>query len=87
MPRKGPIKDKSEKHVTNHILLGQSWRKENQEEEREEEVEGASQIRAESQIRPPGVLFSIAQHLFNLWLDEQIVKSSSMDPALSNFAC
>ena len=26
------------------------------------------------QIRPPGVLFLIAQDLFNLWFDEQIVK-------------
>ena len=35
------------KNITNHILLGQRWQKENQkEEEREEEVEGASQIRA-----------------------------------------
>ena len=34
------------KNITNHILLGQRWQKENQEEERQEEVEGASQIRA-----------------------------------------
>ena len=46
LPRKGPIKDKLEKNITNHIFLGQRWQKENQEEEREEEVEQACQIRA-----------------------------------------
>ena len=35
------------KNITNHILLGHRWQKENQkEEEREKEVEQACQIRA-----------------------------------------
>ena len=46
LPRKGPIKDKFEKNITNHIFLGQRWKKENQEDERQEEVEQACQIRA-----------------------------------------
>ena len=46
VPRKGPIKDKLEKYYKSYIFLGQRWQKENQEEEREEEVEQACQIRA-----------------------------------------
>ena len=46
LPRKGPIKDKLEKILQIIYFLGQRWQKENQEEEREEEVEQACQIRA-----------------------------------------
>ena len=40
------MKDKFEKNITNHIFLGQSLQKGNQEEERQEEVEQVCQIRA-----------------------------------------
>ena len=46
LPRKGPIKDKLEKILQIIYFLGQRWQKESQEEEREEEVEQACQIRA-----------------------------------------